>query len=251
MNGSWMKKFSARVFCARNGSMKAVATSGSSSMSDSWIAWNPRIEEPSKARPSVKTLSSNDSTGRLKCCITPGRSQNRTSTNFTSSSLRYRRSSSGLANTRPPGTVRLRRGVAWLGWRDAMADGVARACPDCFRRVTSLGERDRDHPSSAIAYATCRVVLRSTESRRGVPWPAMARIPPIADPRRQLDPTAFDAAVASARRFGALMIDWVLCLLVASLFADPVRDRLAAGAGADRWSTASSSACSDRRRAWR
>ena len=40
----------------------------------------------------------------LKCCITPGRSQNRTSTNLTSSSLRYRRSSSGLANTRPPGT---------------------------------------------------------------------------------------------------------------------------------------------------
>ena len=36
--------------------MKAVATSGSSSMSDSWIAWKPRIEEPSKARPSVKTL---------------------------------------------------------------------------------------------------------------------------------------------------------------------------------------------------
>ncbi|HEX5597055.1 MAG TPA: RDD family protein [Micromonosporaceae bacterium] len=27
-----------------------------------------------------------------------------------------------------------------------------------------------------------------------------------------------------ARRFGALMIDWVLCLLVANLFGDPLRD---------------------------
>ncbi|WP_435208352.1 RDD family protein [Micromonospora sp. bgisy143] len=26
------------------------------------------------------------------------------------------------------------------------------------------------------------------------------------------------------RRFGALIIDWVLCLLVANIFADPVRD---------------------------
>src|SRR3712207_7524707 len=73
-----MKKFRARVFCARNGSMKAVVTSGSSIMSDSWMAWNPRIEDPSKARPSVTTLSSNDSTGMLKCCITP-RSEEHTS----------------------------------------------------------------------------------------------------------------------------------------------------------------------------
>ena len=106
VNGSWTKKFNATVFCVRNGSTNAVATSGSSSMSDSWIDWKPRIDEPSKARPSVKTLSSNDSTGRLKCCITPGRSQKRTSTNFTSSSVRYRRSSSELANTRPPGRRR-------------------------------------------------------------------------------------------------------------------------------------------------
>ncbi|GAB3811918.1 hypothetical protein GCM10027605_52790 [Micromonospora zhanjiangensis] len=35
VNGSWMKKLSATVFCTRNGSTKAVATSGSSSMSDS------------------------------------------------------------------------------------------------------------------------------------------------------------------------------------------------------------------------
>ena len=71
-------------------------------MSDSWIAWNPRIEEPSKLRPSSKTDWSNDDTGTVKCCITPGRSQKRTSTISMLSSLMYFRSSSLFANIRPP-----------------------------------------------------------------------------------------------------------------------------------------------------
>ncbi|MEV4822920.1 RDD family protein [Micromonospora sp. NPDC049274] len=36
------------------------------------------------------------------------------------------------------------------------------------------------------------------------------------------DPTF--APPSLGRRFGALIIDWVLCLLVANIFADPVRD---------------------------
>ncbi|WP_371688618.1 RDD family protein [Micromonospora sp. KC207] len=40
--------------------------------------------------------------------------------------------------------------------------------------------------------------------------------PPVADP-------AF-APPTLGRRFGALVIDWVLCLLVSNFFADPVRD---------------------------
>ena len=32
-------------------------------MSDSWISWNPRIDEPSKPRPSVKTSSPNEPAG--------------------------------------------------------------------------------------------------------------------------------------------------------------------------------------------
>src|SRR6516165_4153314 len=52
-------------------------------MSDSWICWNPRIEEPSNISPSVKTFSSKDSAGTVKCCTVPGRSQNLTSTNST------------------------------------------------------------------------------------------------------------------------------------------------------------------------
>ena len=35
--------------------MYAVLGSGNSDMSDSWIAWKPRMEEPSKANPSSKT----------------------------------------------------------------------------------------------------------------------------------------------------------------------------------------------------
>ena len=55
------------MLCWRNGSSSAVDGSGIKSMSDSWIAWNPRIEEPSNMRPSVKTFSSNDSVGIVKC----------------------------------------------------------------------------------------------------------------------------------------------------------------------------------------
>ena len=76
-----------RVLAARNGSIRAVAGSGSSIMSDSWIDWKPRTEEPSNARPSSNTLLSNALAGIEKCWTTPGRSQNRMSTYSTFSSL--------------------------------------------------------------------------------------------------------------------------------------------------------------------
>ncbi|MFG2100635.1 RDD family protein [Micromonospora echinaurantiaca] len=41
-------------------------------------------------------------------------------------------------------------------------------------------------------------------------------VPPAADPT--FTPPSL------GRRFGALIIDWVLCLLVSNFFADPVRD---------------------------
>ncbi|WP_428833201.1 RDD family protein [Micromonospora coerulea] len=46
--------------------------------------------------------------------------------------------------------------------------------------------------------------------------PAAVPVPPAADP-------AFTPP-SIGRRFGALVIDWVLCLLVSNFFADPVRD---------------------------
>ena len=82
-----MKKLRISVLRVRNGSSCALVGSGSSSMSDSWICWKPRMDEPSKPRPSVKTSSVKEPTGTVKCCITPGRSQKRTSTISTPSDL--------------------------------------------------------------------------------------------------------------------------------------------------------------------
>ena len=57
-------------------------------MSDSSIVWNPRIEEPSKPRPSSKMPSGSSSdTGIEKCCQRPGRSMKRRSTIFAPFSL--------------------------------------------------------------------------------------------------------------------------------------------------------------------
>ena len=99
MNGSTIEKFMMSVFSTRNGSTYAVLRSGTSFMSDSWMAWKPRIEDPSNIWPLVKKSMSTVLAGTLKCCITPGRSQNRTSTNFTSSSLMKSRTSSAELNT--------------------------------------------------------------------------------------------------------------------------------------------------------
>src|SRR5450756_891403 len=100
VNGSTIEKFTTSVFCVRNGSTKALVTSGINPMSDSWMAWKPRIDDPSNARPSVKADSTNASTGMLKCCMTPGRSQNRTSTNLTPCSLVNAMASSASLNIR-------------------------------------------------------------------------------------------------------------------------------------------------------
>src|SRR3954447_21273525 len=71
-------------------------------MSDSLIAWNPRIDDPSKPRPSENVSSPKVDAGMVKCCMTPGRSQKRTSTNSTSLSRMYAATSSGLVNIDPP-----------------------------------------------------------------------------------------------------------------------------------------------------
>jgi uncharacterized RDD family membrane protein YckC len=42
------------------------------------------------------------------------------------------------------------------------------------------------------------------------------------------DPAVVDPPASLARRFGALLVDWILCLLAAGVFADPRRDAWAA-----------------------
>ena len=65
-------------------------------MSDSWISWNPRIDEPSKPKPSVKRSSVSSWVGTEKCWVMPGRSANRTSTISTPSSLTSFSTSAGV-----------------------------------------------------------------------------------------------------------------------------------------------------------
>src|SRR5437667_3528183 len=79
---SAMVQVSERVDSAMNGSMKAVAGSGMANMSEASIDFQPRMEEPSKPRPSLKESSFNSLKGRVKCCQVP-----KVSTNFTSTIL--------------------------------------------------------------------------------------------------------------------------------------------------------------------
>src|SRR5881409_2865459 len=71
-----------RVGTAQKGSMNAVAGSGMASMSDASMDFQPRMDEPSKPRPSVKDSSESSLIGQLKCCQVP-----KVSTNFMSTIL--------------------------------------------------------------------------------------------------------------------------------------------------------------------
>src|SRR5882672_8250067 len=75
------------VVCAVKGSSTAVEGSGIRIMSDSLIAFQPAIEEPSNITPSTKELSSVAEAMRAVCCHLPRGSVKRKSTNFTSFSL--------------------------------------------------------------------------------------------------------------------------------------------------------------------
>src|SRR5215475_14360735 len=67
--------------------MQAEPGSGIRHMSDSWIAFQPAIEEPSNIWPSAKVSSSIIETSKVTCCHLPRGSVKRKSTYFTSLSL--------------------------------------------------------------------------------------------------------------------------------------------------------------------
>ena len=66
--GSTMLAMTLTVGLAKNGSRRAVAGSGIASMSDSLMPIQPRIDEPSKPRPSSNVSSSQRSMGKEQCC---------------------------------------------------------------------------------------------------------------------------------------------------------------------------------------
>src|SRR5580693_4791788 len=82
-----MSQISDIVVSAKNGSMQAVAGSGIRHMSDSLIAFQPAIEEPSNIWPSAKVSSSIMPLSKVTCCHLPRGSVKRKSTYLTSLSL--------------------------------------------------------------------------------------------------------------------------------------------------------------------
>src|SRR5437773_9643608 len=75
-----MVQVSERVASAMNGSMKAEFASGMASMSEASMDFQPRMEEPSKPRPSEKESSASSEMGMVKCCQVPKVSTNLMST---------------------------------------------------------------------------------------------------------------------------------------------------------------------------
>ena len=75
------------VVSAKNGSIVADAGSGIRHMSDSLIAFQPAIDEPSNIWPSANVSSSIMVTSKVTCCHLPRGSVKRKSTYFTSLSL--------------------------------------------------------------------------------------------------------------------------------------------------------------------
>src|SRR4026208_2132408 len=88
-----------RVGCSEKGSIQTRDGSGTSSMSDSWMAAQPRIEEASKPKPSSNLSSSNSPMGNVKCCQEPGRSVKRTDTNLAPSSEAYFKTDFGFMSS--------------------------------------------------------------------------------------------------------------------------------------------------------
>src|SRR5215475_13105063 len=75
------------VVSAKNGSIVAVTGSGIRHISDSLIAFQPAIEEPSNIKPSEKLSSSIMPASKVTCCHLPRGSVKRRSTYLTSLSL--------------------------------------------------------------------------------------------------------------------------------------------------------------------
>src|SRR5580698_1975384 len=87
VDGSTMSQNRIRLGLAENGSITAVSGSGIRIMSDSLIAFQPAIEEPSNMMPSRKTSSSMVETCCAVCCHLPRGSVNRRSTYSTECSV--------------------------------------------------------------------------------------------------------------------------------------------------------------------
>ena len=102
MIGSAISQISESVGASVPGSRIAELGSGISSMSDSEIPCQPRIEEPSKPSPSSNASAPNARSGSVMCCQVPSRSQNLRSTIETRVSVAHSSASRASGSVSPP-----------------------------------------------------------------------------------------------------------------------------------------------------
>src|SRR5215470_5412310 len=108
------------VVSAKNGSIVAVTGSGIRHMSDSLIAFQPAIDEPSNINPSANVSSSIRPTSKVTCCHLPRGSVKRRSTYLTSLSLIDLRTSLAVFMNSPY----LLRSVSWSERRGEVANEI-------------------------------------------------------------------------------------------------------------------------------
>src|SRR4051812_38199877 len=134
--------------------MQAVAGSGIRHMSDSWIAFQPAIEEPSNIWPSANVSSSIIDLSKVTCCHLPRGSVKRKSTNFTSLSLIIFRTSLAVVMRAVPFLASRRGSGAGPRASDGVQPGFPRSDPDGF---LDIGDKNLAVPDPAG--------LRSTADR--------------------------------------------------------------------------------------
>src|SRR5258708_4725748 len=125
------------VECFMNGSIAAVSTSGTTSMSLALIGAQPRIEEPSKPSPSSKMPSDSSAIGMVKCCQRPMKSMNFRSTMTAFLSLARPSTSFGFAISPPS---RRNYGCGCRIWPRLERRLAALACPDADHLVDRADE---------------------------------------------------------------------------------------------------------------
>src|SRR6185503_11757955 len=133
--GSSTSQTSTSVVSAKNGSMQAVAGSGIRHMSDSLIAFQPAIEEPSNMMPSAKVSSSIIVLSNVTCCHFPRGSVKRKSTYFTSLSFIFLRTSLAVVMGRFPLVDHIARMRTFARASDCVDPGFSGPDPDCFLDV--------------------------------------------------------------------------------------------------------------------
>src|ERR1700688_2864873 len=121
------------VVSAKNGSIVAVTGSGIRHMSDSLIAFQPAIEEPSNMRPSAKVSSSIMVTSNVTCCHLPRGSVKRRSTYFTSLSLIDFRTSLAVFMNTPYGCRSSRTGRGATAGHAPYNRGMFNTISECWQ----------------------------------------------------------------------------------------------------------------------